>query len=98
MFPSPIPKPSILIIDDDEQIRSLLTNVLVDRYDCHTAVSAEEALKELGGKTFDLVLSDIDMGGMSGLDLVPHVHSLSPDTVVVMISGNNEIETAIQAM
>jgi diguanylate cyclase (GGDEF)-like protein len=98
MFPSKSPKPSILIIDDDERIRSLLTAVLVDSYDCHAASSAEEALQELGCKTFDLVLSDIDMGGMSGLELVPHVHSLSPDTVVVMISGHNEIETAIQAM
>jgi len=98
MFLTHNPKPNILIIDDDEQIRGLLTAVLVDNYECHAAASAEEALKELGSKTFDLVLSDIDMGGMSGLELVPHVHSVSPDTVVVMISGHNEIETAIQAM
>lgn len=98
MFLLQNPKPTILVIDDDEQIRGLLTAVLVDNYDCHSAASAEEALKKLGSKTFDLILSDIDMGGMSGLELVPHVHSLSPDTVVVMISGHNEIETAIQAM
>ena len=97
MFPSN-PKPSILIIDDDEEIRRLLTAVFVEAYDCHTAASAEEALKELGRKTFDLVLSDIDMGDISGLELVPHVHSLSPDTVVVMISGHDEIQSAIQAM
>lgn len=72
--------------------------VFVEAYDCHTAASAEEALKELGRKTFDLVLSDIDMGDISGLELVPHVHSLSPDTVVVMISGHDEIQSAIQAM
>ena len=48
--------------------------------------------------TFDLVISDIDMGGMSGLELVPHVHSLSPDTVVVMVSGNQDIEFAIKAL
>lgn len=98
MFLSQKPKPTILIIDDDEQIRGLLTAVLVDRYECHSASSAEEALKKLGSKGFDLILSDIDMAGMSGLELVPHVHSLAPDTVVVMISGHNEIETAIQAM
>src|SRR5688500_17991440 len=98
MFPSKKPKPTVLIIDDDEQIRGLLTTVLVEAYDCHAAASAEEALKKLGSTTFDLILSDIDMGGMSDLELVPHVHSLSPDTVVVMISGHNEIEIAIQAM
>ncbi|HEX6729141.1 MAG TPA: EAL domain-containing protein [Pyrinomonadaceae bacterium] len=92
------PKPRILIIDDDEQFRGLLTAALCDVYECHAAASAEEALKELGRKTFDLILSDIDMSGMSGLELVPHVHSVSPDTVVVMISGHNEIESAIQAM
>src|SRR4029079_3112535 len=47
---------------------------------------------------FDLVISDIDMGGMSGFERVPRVHSLSPDTVVVMISGNQDIGFAIEAM
>ena len=98
MFSPHNEKASILIIDDDEAIRSLLIALLSDVYDCRGASSAEEALKELEGKSFDLVLSDIDMGGMSGLDLVPRVHFLSPDTVVLMISGHNEIETAIKAM
>jgi diguanylate cyclase (GGDEF)-like protein len=91
-------KASILIIDDDEAIRSLMVALLSEAYDCRAASSAEEALTELDRKTFDLVLSDIDMGGMSGLELVPRVLSMSPDTVVLMISGHNEIETAIKAM
>ena len=92
------PTAAILIIDDEEQIRNLLSAVLGNFYKCQTAGSAEEALKALQRDTFDLVISDIDMGGMSGLELVPNVHSLSPDTVVVMISGNQSIETAIEAM
>jgi diguanylate cyclase (GGDEF)-like protein len=55
-------------------------------------------LAALSQQTFDLVISDIDMGGMSGLELVPRVHSIAPDTVVVMISGNQDIEFAIQAL
>lgn len=98
MFSTLNPKPSILIIDDDSQISDLLTAVFADRYDCHSAASAEDALNMLGARSIDLILSDIDMGDMSGLELVPHVHSVSPDTVVVLISGHNEIETAIQAM
>lgn len=98
MFSPHNEKASILIIDDDEAIRSLLIALFTDVYDCRGAGSAEEALMELDGKSFDLVLSDIDMGGMSGLELVPRVHLLSPDTVVLMISGHNEIETAIKAM
>lgn len=91
-------KPKVLIIDDEEQIRNLLIDLLGDSYQCSDAGSAEEALAALGNTTFDLVISDIDMGGMSGLELVPRVHSLSPDTVVVMVSGNQDIEFAIRAL
>jgi diguanylate cyclase (GGDEF)-like protein len=93
-----IRKKNVLIIDDEEQIRSLLVAVLGSLYTCRTAGSAEEALTELARETFDLVISDIDMGGMSGIELIPKLHSISPDTVVVMISGNQNIETAIEAM
>src|SRR6185369_11549985 len=91
-------KPRVLIIDDEEQIRSLLIDVLSDSYQCSDAGSAEEALAALANTNFDLVISDIRMGGMSGLELVPHVHSISPDCVVLMISGQNSIETAIEAL
>jgi diguanylate cyclase (GGDEF)-like protein len=91
-------KPKVLIIDDEEQIRNLLIDLLSESYQCSDAGSAEEALAALANTTFDLVISDIDMGGMSGLELVPRVHSLSPDTVVVMVSGNQDIEFAIRAL
>ncbi len=91
-------KPLILIIDDDAPIRQLLIEVLSDRYACCEAESAEQALAALARDNFDLVISDIRMGGMSGLELVPHVHSIAPDCVVLMISGQNNIETAIEAM
>src|SRR5689334_6708023 len=91
-------KPKVLIIDDEEQIRHLLIDVLGSAYDCSDAGSAEEALAALSEHTFDLVISDIDMGAMSGLELVPRVHSLSPDTVVVMVSGNQDIGFAIEAL
>src|SRR6267142_299757 len=89
---------SVLIIDDEEQVRELLVSILGVAYKCQTASSAEEALTALSSDTFDLVLSDINMGGMNGLQLVPRVHSISPDTVTVMISGNHEIESAIEAL
>src|SRR5215211_5592503 len=91
-------KPKVLVIDDEEQIRDLLVDLLSDVYDCSDTGSAEEALTALSKQTFDLVISDIDMGGMSGLELVPRVHALSPDTVVVMISGNQDLEFAIRAL
>src|SRR2546430_989316 len=88
----------ILIIDDDAQIRDLLNDFLSEKYDCTEASSAEDALAVLNQSDFDLVLSDINMGGISGLDLVPHVRELAPETVVVMISGQQGIETAIESM
>src|SRR5687767_15586227 len=91
-------KSKLLIIDDELQIRSLLVDLLGPVYNCSEASSAEDALTALSHETFDLVISDIDMGGMSGLELVPRVHSLAPDTVVVMISGNQDIEFAIKAL
>lgn len=89
--------PKILVIDDDEQIRRLLVEIL-EHYDCRASVSAEEALLVLAEERFDIVISDINMGGMSGLELVPHVHSIFPDSVVLIISGQNGIGSAIEAM
>lgn len=91
-------KPKILVIDDDEQIRRLLLEIFSAGYDCRDAGSAEDALRLLAQQTFDLVVSDINMGGMSGLELVPQVHSVSPDCVVLMVSGQSNIEPAIEAM
>ena len=91
-------QPNILIIDDDEQIRSLLKDLLSRNNDCTTVGSAEEALAILNSINFNLVISDINMGGISGLDLIPRVLERAPDTVVVMISGQQTIDFAIEAM
>jgi diguanylate cyclase (GGDEF)-like protein len=91
-------RPNILIIDDDAQIRGLLTELLSPKNDCTAVGSAEDALAILRSINFDLVISDINMGGISGLDLVPRVIAQNPDTVVVMISGQQTIDFAIEAM
>ena len=91
-------KPTILIIDDDEQIRRLLKDLLSPNGDCTAVASAEDALAILKSINFNLVISDINMGGISGLDLVPLVLEQTPDTVVVMISGQSTIDFAIEAM
>lgn len=88
----------ILIIDDERFVRNVLSSILSGKYACTTAESAEEALFILQDQPFDLVLSDIDMGGMNGIEMIPHVHNLLPDAVVIMISGKQTIESAIEAM
>jgi diguanylate cyclase (GGDEF)-like protein len=98
MAPEKLEKPNILIIDDDEQVRSLLKDVLSASHDCTTVSSAEGALSIMKSISFSLAISDINMGGISGLDLIPRVLELAPDTVVVMISGQQTIDFAIDAM
>ncbi|MDQ3744061.1 MAG: EAL domain-containing protein [Acidobacteriota bacterium] len=88
----------ILIIDDEPAIRDLLREYLNESYQCAEAGSAECALELLRSERFDLVLSDIQMGGISGLEMVPRLLELAPDTVVVMVSGISTIESAIEAM
>jgi response regulator RpfG family c-di-GMP phosphodiesterase len=92
------PKSRILIVDDEPGIIALLTQFLRENYECSSANSAEEGLALLQGKEFDLVLSDINMRGMSGLELVAKVLERSPDMVLIMISGLCDIGSAINAM
>lgn len=88
----------ILIVDDEPEITAILSDLFSGKFDCTTAGCAEEALERLAGANFELVVSDITMPGMSGLDMIPHVKSSSPNTVVVMISGMQTVESAIDAL
>lgn len=88
----------ILVVDDEPEIREVLCALLGEDYECEGVGSAEEALLSLRSNEFNLIISDIMMGGMSGLEMVPQVLALSPDAVVVMISGVQTIESAIRAL
>ena len=92
------PKPHLLIVDDESEVRGVLNDLLSDSYDCNEASSAEEALDRLRSDDYQLVISDITMSGMSGLEMIPHVKAVSPETVIVMISGMQTIESAINAL
>jgi response regulator RpfG family c-di-GMP phosphodiesterase len=89
---------SLLIVDDEEQIRKLLAVNLGTHYNCTTAASTAEAITLLTTTSFNLVLSDITMPGASGLELCNFVSEKFPDTVVIMISAMTDIEYAIDAM
>ena len=91
-------QPRLLIVDDQREVRNLLFNLLCGDYECVEADSAEEALSKSRAGRFDLVISDITMGGMSGLEMIPRLKELSPDTVVIMVSGVQTIESAVEAM
>ncbi|HWS85615.1 MAG TPA: HD domain-containing phosphohydrolase [Pyrinomonadaceae bacterium] len=88
----------LLVADDDAAVRSVLSEFLSAEYECESVGSAEEALGLLGSGGFQLALSDIAMPGMSGLELIPRVREVSPDTLVIVVSGSQEIESAVEAL
>jgi putative nucleotidyltransferase with HDIG domain len=94
----PTAPPRILIVDDEIEITEILADLLSQNYECIKAGSAEDALALLREGELQLVISDITMPGMSGLDMIPHVKDFSPQTVVVMISGMQTVESAIGAL
>ena len=75
---------SILIVEDDVTLRELLFELFSETYHCSTAGTAEQALCLLDSKRFDLVLTDISMPGMSGLELLGIVRQRWPETTVII--------------
>jgi two-component system KDP operon response regulator KdpE len=81
---------SILIVDDDPAIRSLLEQTLGPRYDCVSVESAGEALRLMDAQAFHCALVDIGLPGMSGLTLCMMIVSRYPRTPVITISGDTD--------
>ena len=91
-------KPRILIVDDDNDILLLLTKWLEpEGFDVSTVLSAEQALTRLMAGGIDLVISDLVMGGMSGMELLAEIHRDNPLLPVIMLSGQAKIPDAVQA-
>jgi len=89
----------IFIVDDELVMRKSLSGWLErDGYEVDTAESGEEAIEKLKKTRFDLLLVDIKMEGISGLDVLKHVMENDPDVAVVMITAYGSISTAIEAM
>ena len=78
---------SVLVVDDDEAIRDTLYDLLSEEYVCQTAETAEQALARLAVNPYDVVITDISMPGLSGLELLGHVLQKYPHTPVIVISG-----------
>src|SRR6185312_6240199 len=86
---------SILIVDDDDIIRDTLYELLSTDYQCQTAETAETALAKLEAQRFDVVLTDISMPGLSGVQLLNRVLKQYPGTPVIMISGLSDQDQAV---
>src|SRR5215212_7009643 len=81
----------VLVVDDEPEIREILCDLLGFSYECAAVSSAEEALAHLRAEKRDLVISDITMGGISGLEMIPHVLAPSTTTSCVRPSAATRI-------
>jgi len=89
----------ILIIDDEKAIRKTLTEILsFEGYKIEEAADGEEGLKKFKEKSFDLVLCDIKMPKLDGIEFLQKAGESNPDVPIIMISGHGNIETAVEAV
>jgi two-component system, NtrC family, response regulator AtoC len=89
----------LLVVDDHQSIRKLCTTVGNSAgFDCSEAQSAEEALAQLEMVSPDLVLADLMMANMSGLDFLQEIKRILPHTEIAIMTGHGSIETAVKAM
>jgi len=87
------------VVDDDRSMRELLEILLTkEQYQVSLAASGEEAFQILDENTFDLVITDIRMKDINGIDVLKKAKKVSPETMVVMISAFATAETAVEAM
>jgi len=91
-------KPAVLIVDDDPSVRELLYDILSDEYSLTGAGNGPEGLKRLEEENADLVLVDMNMPYMTGIEFIENARLRHPDTAYIIISGNRDIQAAIDAI
>jgi DNA-binding NtrC family response regulator len=92
-------KAKILVVEDDALLRALLLEVLsLEGHQLESAESAEEAIKLLEREKFDVLLTDVNLPGKSGLELLPICLQNNPKTYLIVMTGYASIDTAVQAM
>lgn len=101
MLPHQVPEESdsrILIVDDEEAVRNLFAAALSDTCECVTAADAQEALTRLSEQQFALVISDVQMPGLSGIELLRKIISDFPDVAVIVASAIDRTQRVIDAL
>ena len=91
--------PKILIVDDDKSIRQTLRDILeFEKYQVEEAVDGLDCMVKVKQQKYDVVILDIKMPKMDGMDVIDKIQTLKPDLPVVMISGHGNIDTAVEAV
>jgi len=89
----------ILVVDDEKHIRDSCTKLLIrKRYDAEGAESGAEALEMISNNHYDLVLLDVRMPGMDGIEVLRRAKELKPDILVLILTGHGTIDTANEAL
>jgi DNA-binding NtrC family response regulator len=92
-------KISILIVDDEESVRDSLTNWFTeDGFQVECAENAKKALQFLESRQFDIILADVKMPGMDGLEMLKRIKSLKKDAIVIMMTAFATVDTAVMAL
>ncbi|HKQ70682.1 MAG TPA: HD domain-containing phosphohydrolase [Polyangiaceae bacterium] len=96
---SPDERPRVLVVDDEKFIREILAEFLgMEGYVVRTAEDGSSALTELGRSHYDLVISDLKMPRMGGMELLEAMGKVAPNALTVIMTGFGTVETAIDAM
>jgi len=89
----------ILVIDDERSIRNTLKDILeYEKYEVDLAEDGIKALEKVKTAEYDIILCDIKMPGMDGIEVLEKLGEFTPDTPVVMISGHGNIDTAVDSI
>jgi len=89
----------ILVVDDEEGARELFNTILSDEgYEVSLAVNGEDALSHMKNASFDLVVTDIKMPGMDGLQLLQEIRKTGSKADVIMVTAYGEVESYLKAM
>lgn len=96
---NPDDRSRVLVVDDEKFIRDILADFLsIEGYDVSTAADGVEAFEALSTSRYDLVISDLKMPRMGGIELLEAIPQISPNTLTVIMTGFGTVETAIDAM
>ena len=89
----------VLVVDDEETVTVTLQGILeLDGYSVTASTSGEIALELMRTHPFEVVLTDLRMDGVDGLDLLRELHTISPDSVAIVLTGYGSIDSAVQAL